>query len=242
MYGTKTIKLTQLADDTTLFLKSKNEINIALKTVEDFGNVSGLKLNRNKTEGMWIGKLKHCNEKIGNINWSNKPVKALGIYFGNNQKECIYLNWSAKLELCEKLVKNWSKRNLTFFGKIKIIKSLIMPKFVYLAQSLIVPTDILNKINSLIFTFLWSGKREKIKRTTVIGLKTEGGLEMCDPNSFFISLKLKWIKNLLNQEKANWKILPEYFFKNFGHNFLIFYMNIDNFNQISNNINLPFFL
>ena len=79
MYGTKTIKLTQLADDTTLFLKSKNEINIALNTVEDFGNVSGLKLNRNKTEGMWIGKLKHCNEKIGNINWSNKPVKALGI-------------------------------------------------------------------------------------------------------------------------------------------------------------------
>ena len=58
-----------------------------------------------------------------------------------------------------------------------------MPKFVYLAQSLIVPTDILNKINSLIFTFLWSGKREKIKRTIVIGLKTEGGLDMCDPNT-----------------------------------------------------------
>ena len=72
----------------------------------------------------------------------------------------------------------------TFFGKIKVIKSLIMPKFVYLAQSLVVPTDILNKINSLIFTFLWSGKREKIKRTTVIGLKSEGGLYMCDPNTF----------------------------------------------------------
>ena len=58
---------------------------------------------------------------------------------------------------------------------------------------------------------------------------------------FFISFKLKWIKTLLNQEKANWKILPEYFFKNFGHNFLIFYMNIDNFNQISNNTYLPIF-
>ena len=116
-----------------------------------------------------------------------------------------------------------------------------MPKFVYLAQSLIVPTDILKKINTLIYTFLWSGKREKIKRTTVIGLKTEGGLDMCDPNTFFISLKLKWIKTLLTQENANWKILPEYFFKNFGHNFLIFYMNIDNFNQISNITNLPIF-
>ena len=100
------------------------------------------------------------------------------------QKMNCLINRRAKLELCEKLIKNWSKRNLTFFGKIKIIKSLIMPKFVYLAQSLIVPADILKEINSLIFTFLWSGKREKIKRTTVIGLKTEGGLDMCDLNTF----------------------------------------------------------
>ena len=38
---TKTIKLSQLADDTTLFLSSKNEIKLALNIVEDFGKHSG---------------------------------------------------------------------------------------------------------------------------------------------------------------------------------------------------------
>jgi hypothetical protein len=46
-----------LADDTTLFVQSEHEIEIVCKVVEDFSLVSGL--NRNKTEGLWIGKSKH---------------------------------------------------------------------------------------------------------------------------------------------------------------------------------------
>ena len=56
----KNIKLTQLADDTTLFLSRKEEIGIALDIIETFGKHSWLILNRNKTEGLWIGKLKSC--------------------------------------------------------------------------------------------------------------------------------------------------------------------------------------
>ena len=191
---------------------------------------------------MWIGKLENCTDTIEDINWSNKPVKALGIYFGNNKSECNLLNWSTKLESCEKLLRNWSRRNLTFFGKIKKIKTLVLPKFVYLAQTLIVPQDILNKINTLIFTFLWSGKRETIKRTILIGNKLEGGIEMPDTYNFFKSLKIKWVKTLINKANANCKLLPEYFMKDFGSNFLIFRMNIDNLKKIPNSNKLsPFY-
>jgi hypothetical protein len=48
------IKISQLADDTTLFLKPKNDISIALNIMEIVGNLSGLKLNRNKTEGIYV--------------------------------------------------------------------------------------------------------------------------------------------------------------------------------------------
>ena len=191
---------------------------------------------------MWIGALKQCKDTIEGINWSNKPVKALGVYFSINKKECELLNWNSKIETCERLIRNWSKRNLSFFGKIKIIKTLILPKFVYLAQTLVVLKDILKKKNTLIYTFLWGGKREKIKRTTLIGNKLDGGIEMPDPNTFFKSLKIKWVKTLINKEKANWKILPEYFMKSFGDNFLIFYMNIDNLKKLPNlNTLSPFY-
>jgi hypothetical protein len=230
----KTIKLTQLADDTTLFLSSKNEIGIALKTIETFGKHSGLILNRNKTEGLWIGKLKLCLDKISDINWSNSPIKSLGVYFGCNTAQCNKLNWENKLRECENIIKQWNKRNLTFFGKIKVIKTLILSKFVYLVQSVKVPHDIIKKIDSLIYTFLWHGKREKIRRTTLIGQKFKGGIDMCDTTSFFKSLKMKFIQSLLKCEEANWKILPKYFLNGFGENFLIFKMNLDKLKHIEN--------
>jgi hypothetical protein len=36
--------------------------------IEIFGSFSGLLLNRNKTEGVWIGKLRNCKYKIAGIN------------------------------------------------------------------------------------------------------------------------------------------------------------------------------
>ena len=139
---------------------------------------------------------------------------------------------------CELLINKWLKRNLTFFGKIKVLKTLVMPLFVYLVQSVKVPHDMIKTINTLIFKFLWLGKREKIKRSTLIGNKTEGGLDMLDTESFFRSLKIKWIKTLLNKEEANWKILPNYFLNIFGKDFLIFHMNLCHIKNIKNIGNL----
>jgi hypothetical protein len=51
--------------------------------MEIFGSLSGLMLNRNKTQRMWVGKLKNCKDKIKGIKWENKPIKVLGIYSGS---------------------------------------------------------------------------------------------------------------------------------------------------------------
>ena len=45
-------------------------------------------LNRNKTEGMWIGCITHCKDNIENINWVTYYVKCLGLYFAHNKAEC----------------------------------------------------------------------------------------------------------------------------------------------------------
>ena len=70
------IKISQLADDTTLFLSNKKEIKAAMNEIEIFGSFSGLTLNKNKTEGIRKGKLKNSKDKVAGINWTNKPVKA----------------------------------------------------------------------------------------------------------------------------------------------------------------------
>ena len=54
---THAVKICHLADDTTLFLKKQNEITTAFRIIYEFGIYSGLQLNKNKTEGLWLGRL-----------------------------------------------------------------------------------------------------------------------------------------------------------------------------------------
>jgi len=50
------IKISQYSDDTNLILDgSKNSLTLSLQVLERFRTVSGLKLNSNKPEVLWIG-------------------------------------------------------------------------------------------------------------------------------------------------------------------------------------------
>ena len=50
------VKISQYADDTTLILdRSLKSLSYLLDLLDDFGKVSGLKLNDRKTEALWIG-------------------------------------------------------------------------------------------------------------------------------------------------------------------------------------------
>jgi hypothetical protein len=88
-------------------------------------------INRNKTERLWIEKLKHSKDKEENIKWTNKPIKTLGIYYGHDYIECEKLNWETKIEKMNSLFLSWSKRNLSILGKVLIIKALIIPIFYF---------------------------------------------------------------------------------------------------------------
>ena len=52
---THSIKISQLEDDTTLYFNSKNDISVAMNEIEIVSAFSGLMINRNKTEGLWMG-------------------------------------------------------------------------------------------------------------------------------------------------------------------------------------------
>ena len=51
----KEIKLTQMADDTTIFLESENCIPVLLNEIQRFTEVSGLKLNKTQNKRYTLG-------------------------------------------------------------------------------------------------------------------------------------------------------------------------------------------
>ena len=141
-------------------------------------------------------------------------------------------NWNEKIESCKTLINNWNKRKLTYFGKNTVIKTLLLPKFVYLAQNISTPKDVINTINSIIFKFLWNNSRDKIKRTTTIGNKLEGDLEVPDFTLLSNTQNIKLVKSLIMSNSANWKNVPNFFLDKYGKDSLIFKMNLDSSKSI----------
>ena len=58
-------KLSQYADDTQMFLDgSEQSLRNALGTLNTFYNVSGLKINVDKTKASWIGSMTKSNRRL----------------------------------------------------------------------------------------------------------------------------------------------------------------------------------
>ena len=112
----KSIKIYQLADDTTIFVKN---IQSAINAVEKFGKVSGTKLNRPKTEVLWLGDNPPPQSFLDDIPWKYGPIKSFGICFSKNSVEANKLNWDDKIEKLKRILDNWRKRNLTFLAKLQ---------------------------------------------------------------------------------------------------------------------------
>ena len=171
------IKIAQLADDTTIFVRNMTSVNNVMQEIERFSAVSGIRLNKQKTEGMWLGKNKPRNLNP-DLKWTDNPVKCLGIYFGRDKKRVEDLNWNTKISKLQGVLKSWKARRLTYYGKLTIIKSIGISQILYNASSLHVPEYVIKKVNTEIFQFLWSSGREKVKRSTVISDTESGGLKM----------------------------------------------------------------
>jgi hypothetical protein len=118
-------------------------------------------------EGMWIGCLKHCKDKIENINWVTDYVKCLGIYFGHNKAECKKLNIEKQLLKSEKIMNSWKKRNITMIGKIMIVKSLIIPNITYVASVTNIENECVSTFKTIIYKCVWNDQRGKVKRETM---------------------------------------------------------------------------
>ena len=110
----KNVKISQMADDTCLFLKDRSSITEALRLLKDFSLVSGLKTNVEKTKAYKVGKATEKLKTDGiNLDWENGNMKLLGLTITTNQIDHIKENINPKTELMKILFKVWSQRKLT---------------------------------------------------------------------------------------------------------------------------------
>ena len=120
----KEIKITQYADDTTVLVKFCDSVLRLLKLLEEFRQVSGLEINTEKTEVMWLGTWKNRTEKPFEFKWPQEPVLALGVHFFYDLERANVLNFEEKITELERTLNNWKRRKLILIGKINIVETL----------------------------------------------------------------------------------------------------------------------
>ena len=199
------VRISQYADDTVLFLSSEaSSIRGALSELDTYSKVSGLKLNVEKTACLPIGvkKEQYEVENFG-CKWVTQ-MKILGITFTNNNKDITEQNLCPKIVQIKQEIAQWNRRRLTPLGKITVIKSLLLSKLIHILTVLPNPTQkTLKQLERVLFSFLWGGARDPIKRAKVVQSYASGGLNMVDIQAFVRSLKLTWLKRVI-KSKATW--------------------------------------
>ena len=207
----KEFKISQFADDTTLTLDgSQVSLQAALNTLETYGTYSGLKMNKEKTKLIWLGRKKFSKEKLNvsvNLDWGCTEFTLLGIQFSTDMRKILDLNFTRALAKIKNEIKKWKSKRLTPIGKITLIKTNILSKAIHLLTVLPAPPEFLKTVNDLLFSFLWDHKPDKIKRTITYKEYLNGGLKMIDIYKFEKSLKINWLKRKFLQPTTQWNTL-----------------------------------
>ena len=87
-----------------------------------------------------------------------------------------------------------------------MVNTLIVPQLLYLGNVIYMPKQYIEQYQKIITKFIWNDKPPKIKYSAMINSIGNGGMNLQDIECKNKSLKLKWIKNLINIEyESPWK-------------------------------------
>ena len=104
----------------------------------------------------------------------------LGVHFSYDQEATVKKNFLEKLGTLKNTLKMWSQRNLSLYRKINIVKTLALSKLLFICIVLESSENFADEVNKIVFDFIWNYKPAKIRKTTLIKNKEEGGLNMKD--------------------------------------------------------------
>lgn len=216
----KELSISQLADDTTVFLSDLNEIPKILQIIDTFSKASGLNLNIKKCEILPLNQ----NSDVASV--CNIPLKStvkyLGMQITKDQNDLEKLNIWDKVHKCSNFLNNWSQRDLSILGRILLTKTESISRLIYPAYSIGVPNSAIKSINQINFNFIWKRKTHYIRQGNLIKSYEEGGLQAIDFDSLNGTLKINWLRSFVKNPNNVCFFIPEIIFSKLGGiNFLL---------------------
>ena len=199
------VKLSQFADDMTLFVRDPLSVSNVMKMLSDFQRVLGLEINPQKCSIMWMGPSRDRRDPLCGVEAIQK-IKILGVWFSATMS-CKDDNVAPIMKRIRNSMNSWSQRSLTIKGRIVITKSLLTSQMVYVASCSSIAQVELKEIQSLIMKFLWRGRPPKVAQSVICQDVKHGGLNAVNVAQFYTALRLAWISRMLTNANSTWRVL-----------------------------------
>ena len=190
------------ADGVLIFFDgSADLLSGILQILEEFRQISGLSINKNKTELLIDGgSASRCRELASQmgIAQGSLPVRYLGVPL--SPRKMTHTNFQPLLDKISARFNSWTIKHLLFAGRFQLIQAVIYSTISFWASMFIIPNECIRILERMCNAFLWNGapnsaRGVKIAWESVCTPKEAGGLglkRLADWN-VVLGLKLIWL-------------------------------------------------
>ena len=187
--------------------------NCEIKMFKQYQRCAGLKMNIDKTKAKILGPEPMPPDDLYGLDWTEDAVNTLGVVLSGNETDHYILSYKKRLKTMKNLLSSWKCRYLSLKGKVTVINSLAISPLLYLASVIHVPCRVIQEVKQIVIDFIWNGKPPKIAYNVMIQNIENGGLKLVDFESKVKSLKVGFIKRLLQNKDGKWRATASHFFQ-----------------------------
>uniref|UniRef100_A0A670IZP3 Reverse transcriptase domain-containing protein n=1 Tax=Podarcis muralis TaxID=64176 RepID=A0A670IZP3_PODMU len=223
--GSNEYKVKAYADDVVLTVEEPiDSIKGILEEMEEFGKLAGFKLNKSKTK-MIVKNLDQ--DKIELLQQQTeievvKKVKYLGLWLTNKNIDLYKNNYIPVWNGIKKNLEVWARMKLSFWGRISMVKMMVLPKMLFLFQTIpiIKGTKNFKEWQKAISRYVWEGKKPRIKFKILTDITDRGGFALPDMRLYYEAACLCWIKEWIKLEDTELLDLEGYTNRSGWHAYL----------------------
>lgn len=192
--GEKEHCLSLFADDIIVFLSNlKTSIPTLNNILSEFKGFSGYKINKNKSALLILNEDERINSTY-NRQFTNTPEGFiyLGIKITPNIKTIIATNYDPLVKKIIDSLERWKALPISIIGRINIIKMSVLPKILYLFQSIPLPppTSFFSTLNKTFTKFIWNDKRPRLRLSLLYLPYDRGGLRVPNIKLYYWAAQL----------------------------------------------------
>lgn len=121
-----------------------------------------------------------------------------------------------RLENADAKVASWKGWQLSLREKVDLIKTYLIPIFLYVSFVCVLPVSLYTRFYSCFFQLLWGNRINLVKRNVTYLPRREGGLGMVNPVVFFSLMFVKYnLGDMLAERPPGWVGIFQSWFRPF---------------------------